>query len=95
METREVQDKRRTASFAASAEGTKVVFSENYKYYHFRNDGGGLKNKVFHYAQDCPQKQFYLHKCSFLCGVLQMSECRLAGIAVCSYLQYSIFFWNC
>ena len=41
METREVQDKRRTASFAASAEGTKVVFSENYKYYHFRNDGGG------------------------------------------------------
>lgn len=41
METREVQDKRRTVSFAASAEGTKVVFSENYKYYHFRNDGGG------------------------------------------------------
>ena len=41
METREVQYKRRTASFAASEEGTKVVFSENYKYYHFRNDGGG------------------------------------------------------
>ena len=41
METREVQEKRRTVSFAASAEGTKVVFSESYKYYHFRNDGGG------------------------------------------------------